>query len=294
MVRESDAERCAVRLSAQRAPTNARDNIWPDRSMRTGQCLQFIVLDLVFIVRELKVRIPAHHTSSSRSSPTQPQLVQTVHTPMPKEKKKRYRVIGLCPRRASEGLFAGLHPCSHAMQPRCSDRVWEPPAARAPVSAALSRVRPIVVIDFSKKKKGTNPTPCHGPRVSDVSFLVALLSASPHVWRASCRFAVGSRIGGKRDSAYTTPDRPARRKTSGTQGWRGAHLTTNCGARPWIECSNAAASLSPHARKRDDEARHPKPLLHQSRAAECLKEAPVLFRSPCPSPASCSTSSGIS
>jgi hypothetical protein len=154
MVRESDAERCAVRLSAQRAPTNARDNIWPDRSMRTGQCLQFIVLDLVFIVRELKVRIPAHHTSSSRSSPTQPQLVQTVHTPMPKEKKKRYRVIGLCPRRASEGLFAGLHPCSHAMQPRCSDRVWEPPAARAPVSAALSRVRPIVVIDFSKKKKG--------------------------------------------------------------------------------------------------------------------------------------------
>lgn len=52
MVRQLDAERCAVRLA------NARDNIWLIR-----QCLQFIVLNLAFIVRELQVRIPAHHPS---------------------------------------------------------------------------------------------------------------------------------------------------------------------------------------------------------------------------------------
>lgn len=106
------------------------------------------------------------------------------------------------------------------MQPRSSDRVWEPPAARAPVSAALSRVRPIVVIDVSKKtvlrNGGTDPIQRHGPRVSDASLLVALLSASPHVFAA-----VGSRIGG--NAMLLIPRR--------TQGWRDAHLTTNCGAR---------------------------------------------------------------
>lgn len=106
MVRELDAARCAVRLCTKSTLTDARDNIWLNRSMATGQCLAFIVLDLAFIVRELQVRIPAHHSSSFFS-------LFPLHTPTPKE---RNRVIGLDPRRASEGLFAWLHPCTMQMQ----------------------------------------------------------------------------------------------------------------------------------------------------------------------------------
>lgn len=81
MVRELHAGKCAVQVSAHKARTKARDNIWRKRSMATGQCLDFIVLDLVFIVRELQVRIPAHRShSSSPSLPT-----QLTNTSAPKE-----------------------------------------------------------------------------------------------------------------------------------------------------------------------------------------------------------------
>lgn len=149
MVRELDAERCAVRLSAQ-ALANARDNIWLIRRMVTGQCLQFIVLDLAFIVRELQVRIPAHHSSFLPLSHPTPSHSYTYSTPKAKKQGHRTRPTESVRRACLLG-----HPCSlacNAMQPRSSDRVWEPPAARAPVSAALSRVRPIVVIDVSKKQ----------------------------------------------------------------------------------------------------------------------------------------------
>lgn len=180
MVRGLDAGKCAVRVSARRALIDARDNIWLKRSMATGQCLEFIVLDLVFIVRELQVRIPAHHLALPLFPPN-----SLIHL---RRKKQGHRTR---PRRASERpvcLASSLHHALHAMQPRCSDRVWEPPAARAPVSAtlvgcgrsSLSTLKENVCATVAQVQR-------HGPRVSDVSFLVDLLSASPHVLRSSCR-----------------------------------------------------------------------------------------------------------
>lgn len=180
--------------------------------MATGQCLQFIVLDVAFIVRELQVRIPAHH--SSFLDPTHLQYST------PKERKQTGpsdSTPGERPKACLPGSI--LAPMHNAMQPRSSDRVWEPPAARAPVPTALSWVRPIVVIDL-KGKKGQCESAfslrlvCvtvariqrHGPRVSDVSLLVALLSASPHVFAGLLCVAVGSRIGAKRDAAWYTPE----------------------------------------------------------------------------------------
>jgi hypothetical protein len=113
MVRELDAERCAVRLSANR---RKRQHLaQPQHGNRPMPAIY--LLDLAFIVRELKVRIPAHHTSSSPPFPSNSNsFIQYTHIRRKKtDTGSSDSTPGERPKACLLGSILALMQCNHAV-----------------------------------------------------------------------------------------------------------------------------------------------------------------------------------
>lgn len=170
------------------------------------------------------------------------------------------------------------------MQPRCSDRVWEPPAARAPVSSPqpFSRVRPMVVIDSQRKERvcvTVARIQRHGPpefRMSRSSWPYCLLL------RTSGGLPVGSRIGGNailliprliglRDSTHKGHTRVERR------AFNQLMVAPGLGSNAVTRQPHCPRMLG-NATMRQD-IRSPCCIEGRRSPAERLKEAPAHFRS---------------